>query len=92
MNSSELFQLDAVLPWTPRDRIAPTQPVLPVVRTSDDSKRQACLLRWGLIPMGAEGVAVGSRMINARAEAVATKPAFRRAFRKRRCLVLADGF
>lgn len=89
---AELFRLDEVPPWTPRYNIAPTQPVLTVVQTSDDSKRLARLLRWGLIPMWAEGPNAGTRMINARAETVATKPAFRRAFRERRCLVLADGF
>ncbi len=78
--------------WTPRYNIAPTQEVLVVVRPSESTARQGRLLRWGLIPGWAEGPAVGSRMINARAETVATKPAFRTAFRERRCLVLADGF
>ncbi len=57
----------------------------------DSAKRQSLLLRWGFIPVWAEASAVGSRMINARAETVATKPAFRRAFKERRCLLLADG-
>ncbi len=78
--------------WIPRYNIAPTQEVLAVVKPPDAARRQARLLRWGLIPMWAEGPAVGSRMINARAETVATKPAFRWAFRERRCLILADGF
>ncbi len=86
------FNLFETLAWTPRYNIAPTQDVLAVVRRPDASKRQARLLRWGLIPMWAEGPTVGSRMINARAQTVATKPAFRRAFRERRCLILADGF
>jgi putative SOS response-associated peptidase YedK len=50
------------------------------------------LLRWGLIPSWAKDPAMGNRMINARAETVAEKPAYRRAFKKRRCLVPADGF
>jgi putative SOS response-associated peptidase YedK len=50
------------------------------------------LVRWGLIPSWAKDPAIGNRMINARAESVAEKPAFRAAFRRRRCLVLADGF
>ncbi len=77
---------------TPRYNIVPTQEVLAVVKMPDAAKRQVHLLRWGLIPPWAEGPAVGSRMINARAETVATKPAFRRPFRERRCLILADGF
>lgn len=63
-----------------------------MMRTSEATARQARLLRRGLIPMWAEGPAVGARMINARAATVATKPAFRQAFRERRGLVLADGF
>jgi putative SOS response-associated peptidase YedK len=50
------------------------------------------LLHWGLIPSWAEDATIGNRMINARAETVASKPAFRQAFQRRRCLVLADGF
>ncbi len=86
------FDLASLPSWMPRYNIAPTQEVLTVLRLRDTPERQSRLLRWGLIPMWAEGPAVGSRMINARAETVATKPAFRRAFRERRCLILADGF
>jgi putative SOS response-associated peptidase YedK len=86
------FDLADLPAWSPRYNIAPTQEVLAVVKMSDALERQARLLRWGLIPQWAEGPAVGSRMINARAETVATKPAFRRPFRERRCLILADGF
>ncbi len=89
---ADLFGLPEAPEWTPGYNIAPTQDVLAVMRTPETFKPQARLLRWGLIPMWAEGPAVGSRMINARGETVATKPAFRRAFRERRCLVLADGF
>ena len=53
---------------------------------------RAELMRWGLIPFWAKDAKIGARMINARAETVAEKPAFRTALRKRRCLVLADGF
>ncbi len=86
------FNLPDLPAWSPRYNIAPTQEVLAVLKPTDSAKRQSRLLRWGLIPMWAEGPSVASRMINARAETVATKPAFRRAFRERRCLILADGF
>jgi putative SOS response-associated peptidase YedK len=54
--------------------------------------RELALLRWGLIPAWAEDPAIGDRLANARSETAATKPSFRRAFRSRRCLVVADGF
>ncbi len=55
-------------------------------------ERQLRVLRWGLVPFWAKDVKIGSRMINARAETVAEKPAFRRAFAKRRCVLPADGY
>ena len=69
--------------------VAPTQEVLTVV---GGESRRAGYMRWGLIPSWAKDPSIGSRMINARAETVAEKPAFRTALRRRRCLVLADGF
>ena len=69
--------------------IAPTQQVLTVV---NDGERHGELMRWGLIPFWAKDSKIGSRMINAVGATAATKPAFRAAFKKRRCLVLADGF
>jgi putative SOS response-associated peptidase YedK len=63
-----------------------------VVRELEDGERRLDLLRWGLIPSWAKDPAVGARTINARAETVAEKPSFRAAFRRRRCLVLADGY
>lgn len=72
-----------------RYNIAPTQAVA-VLRNTGTNKVE--LLRWGLIPSWAKDPAIGSRLINARAETLAEKPAFRHAFRRRRCLVLADGF
>jgi len=72
--------------------IAPSQ-LVTAIRTSAGSRaRAAARLRWGLIPSWADDPAIGNRMINARAETVATKPAFRHAFRRRRCLIAADGF
>ncbi len=75
----------------PRYNIAPTQEIV-AVRRDVSGVRRAGYLHWGLVPSFAEDPAVGNRMINARAETVARKPAFREAFRKRRCLVPADGF
>ncbi len=72
-----------------RYNIAPTQDVLTVV---GDAPPRAGFTRWGLIPRWAKNHSIGSRMINARAETVADKPSFRDTFRRRRCLVLADGF
>lgn len=77
------------LSYTPRYNIAPGQPVLAVIAAEE---RRIGFLRWGLIPVWATDASIGNRLINARAETVAAKPSFRRAFQKRRCLVLADGF
>jgi len=79
-----------------RYNIAPTQEV-PAVRLEPAEAGGATgphlvMLRWGLIPVWAKDKAIGSRMINARAETVAEKPSFRAAFAKRRCLIVADGF
>ncbi|MGA3306634.1 MAG: SOS response-associated peptidase [Stellaceae bacterium] len=77
----------------PRYNIAPTQEV-PVLRQRRAPKGERTLqnLRWGLIPSWAKDAKFASSLINARAETLAEKPAFAAAFRKRRCLVLADGF
>lgn len=71
--------------------IAPSQEVA-AVRVTEKGQRELCALKWGLVPGWADDLAIGSRMINARAETVATKPAYRRSFKSRRCLVVADGF
>lgn len=73
-----------------RYNVAPSQ-AIPVVR-QNGSVRQFALLRWGLIPRWATDPKMGVRTINARAETVATKPMFRDAFRRRRCVIPADGF
>jgi len=85
------FSLDAVHDLKPHYNIAPTQ-LAPVVRTTADGNRELAELRWGLIPSWASDPSIGSRMINARSETAATKPAFRSAMRQRRCLIPADGF
>ena len=79
------------LEWRPRYNIAPSQQVLAIVR-SPEGHRKGGYLRWGLIPPWAKDPSIGSRMINARSESVWSKPAFRRAIAKRRCLIPADGF
>jgi putative SOS response-associated peptidase YedK len=84
-----LLGLDDVPELFPRYNVAPTQPVL-AVRLAD-GRREAVSLRWGLIPSWSRD-ASGSGLINARSETAADKPAFRSAFRRRRCLVPADGF
>ena len=75
----------------PRYNISPTQPV-PVVRKDRQGTARLDMLRWGLIPRWAKDASIGNRMINARAETVSEKPAFREAFTRRRCLILASGF
>lgn len=76
--------------WEPRYNIAPTQSA-PVILI-DQGERAIAPLRWGLIPSWAKEASIGARMINARGETVAEKPAFRAAFKRRRCLVPADGY
>ncbi len=75
----------------PRYNIAPTDRVA-AVRLGGDFQREPVMLKWGLIPHWAREASFGARTINARAETVASKPAFRDSFRERRCLVLANGF
>jgi putative SOS response-associated peptidase YedK len=76
--------------YPPRFNIAPTQDA-PIIAQVQERRRMG-LLRWGLVPFWAKELAIGNRMINARAETIAGKPAFRTAFKRRRCLVPADGF
>lgn len=76
----------------PRFNVAPSQPVVAVRLDANQHERELVTFRWGLIPSWADDPKIGYRTINARAETVATKPSFRRAFQKRRCLIVADGF
>lgn len=73
----------------PRFNIAPTQPVAVV---PNDGRNRLDFFVWGLIPSWAKDPSIGNRLINARAETLLEKPSFRNAFRRRRCLILADGF
>src|SRR3954453_8616480 len=76
----------------PRWNVAPTLPVLAVAESRSTGQRRLGTFRWGLGPSGAGGAAGGGPMINARAETVATKPAFRDALVRRRCIIPADAF
>lgn len=74
----------------PRYNIAPTQSIIAVLGA--DQTPTPFWMRWGLIPSWSDDISIGNRMINARSETVAEKPAFRKAFAKRRCLIPADGY
>ena len=80
---------DAGIELQPRFNIAPTQEVPIVV---SDSPNRLVMMRWGLVPFWAKDPKIGNRLINARAETIATSPAFRASVKKRRCLVPATGF
>ncbi|MBN1486971.1 MAG: SOS response-associated peptidase [Anaerolineae bacterium] len=94
--SLDLDDLIAVFPdfvfppdLKPRYNVAPTQDIAVVPNTGD---RQVTMFHWGLVPSWAKDTAIGARMINARSETLAEKPSFRAAYKRRRCLILADGF
>ena len=76
----------------PRYNIAPTQPVLIAANDAPAGRFKFDFALWGLIPSWAKDPSIGNRMINARAETLAEKPAFRGALKRRRCLIPADGF
>ena len=88
---TDLFDLLDAPRYPPRYNIAPTQPV-PAVRPDDQGRRFMVEMRWGLIPSWSKDPRIGARLINARIESVAEKPAYRAAFRRRRCLLPARGF
>ncbi len=89
---AEVFELRDLPAIEPRYNIAPTQ-LAPVVRfDAGVTQRRFDLLHWGLIPAWAKDSSIGARMINARSETAAEKPSFRSALKRRRCLVVADGF
>ena len=89
---AEAFDLPEVPDLLPRFNIAPGQSVAVVREMPQAQDRQLAYLRWDLIPAWADDPSIGDRLVNARSETAATKPSFRRAFRSRRCLVVADGF
>jgi putative SOS response-associated peptidase YedK len=90
---AKLFELDEVPDIQPRFNIAPSQPIAAILRQGrQEAKRILKQLQWGLVPFWAKDPSIGSRMINARSETVAEKPAFRHAFARQRCLIPASGF
>jgi putative SOS response-associated peptidase YedK len=96
---AEAYIVDEVKaePLPERYNVAPTQPVYAVATRrphtdGEAARRQLGVFRWGLVPSWAKDLSVGSKMINARAESIATKPAFRRALVRRRCVIPADAF
>lgn len=89
---AEFFALLREPAWEPRYNIAPTQLIGAVRRLTADGPREWTTLRWGLIPSWSKDASGASHMINARAETVADKPAFRVPFRRKRCLIPASGY
>ena len=89
---AEHFDLAETPQLAPRYNVAPAQEVAAVRVLVQGKGREVQMLHWGLIPSWAKDPKVGYRMINARCETVETKPSYRAAYRRRRCLVLADGF
>jgi len=87
-----LFDLPELPLVPPRYNLAPTQEAAVVRVPAPGQPRQLALLKWGLIPYWAKEASIGNRMINARAESAAEKPAYRWSFQKKRCLIPADGF
>jgi putative SOS response-associated peptidase YedK len=92
----EVKRVEVPEPLPPDYNVAPTKPVYAVLtrahRDEPEPRRTLRVLRWGLVPSWAKDPSIGNRMINARLETAAAKPAFRRAFSRRRCLVPADGY
>jgi len=88
---SRIFKVSVPLDLSPRYNIAPSQKIL-TIRQQADQPREAVYCQWGLIPEWARDATIGYNLINARAESVSSKPAFKAAFRSQRCLIPASGF
>jgi len=88
----QIYGAESQIEWEPRYNIAPTQEVVTIRAANEKDYREAVLMRWGLIPPWADDPKIGGRMINARAETIAEKRSFKSPLKRRRCLVLADGF
>ena len=86
------FEVTIPLDFEPRFNIAPGQEIMVVRRRGPESLRELAVLRWGFVPSWAKDASIGYKMINARAESINEKPAFKEAINKRRCLIPATGF
>lgn len=78
--------------WTPRFNVAPTQNIVAIAINCDSTERFTGFFRWGLVPAWSDDLAIGNRMINARAETVAEKRSFTGPLKSRRCVIVADGY
>lgn len=88
-----LFGLAAEMPGVVANyNIAPTDLAAVIRRSADNASNELSMLRWGLVPFWAKDLAIGNKLINARSETAHAKPAFRAAYKRRRCLVPADGY
>jgi len=88
----EYFGADSDVDWSPRYNIAPTDAIPTVRQDRKQPVRKLTLMKWGLIPYWSKDASGAARMINARSESAASKPAFRDSLQTRRCLIPADGF
>ena len=85
------FPIDkATCEVTENYNVAPSQEVLAIIKYENENWLEK--LHWGLVPFWAKDISIGNKLINARAETIASKPSFRNAFKKRRCIIPADGF
>jgi putative SOS response-associated peptidase YedK len=84
------FNVHESVAWPERYNLSPGQEVLTVVKSAG-ARRELRRMRWGLVPSWAKDPVIGTQLINARAETIATKPAFRSPLRERRCLIPTDG-
>jgi putative SOS response-associated peptidase YedK len=84
------FQITLDFSISKRYNIAPTQSVLGI--TKENGERKAKLFRWGLVPFWAKNIKIGTKMINARAETLQEKPSFRHLIKRKRCLIVSNGF
>jgi len=89
---AEIFDVGTDVDWVPRYNVAPGQDVGVIRQDATQPIRSFSLMRWGLVPRWAKDPKVGYKMVNARAETVSQKPAFREPLQSRRCLIPADGF
>ncbi len=87
------FDFEVPMNLSPRYNISPTQDVAVIANTETSPEGgQVEFFHWGLIPSWAKDPSIGNRMINARSETLAEKPSFRSAYKRRRCLILSDGY